>query len=284
VSEQNPFSVPTTTTDDEPGALRAGTTDTLADEQESAQDGSLASDETAPAADGAALIADVEDDPAVDVADGVDIADGVDTAGDPDDDAAVDPVAEFKTTLRRMPGEWYVIHSYAGYENRVKANLENRISSLNMEEHIFQVEVPMEEVTEIKNGQRKQIRRVRIPGYVLVRMDLSDESWGAVRHTPGVTGFVGHTHQPVPLSLDEVFSMLAPSLQPAEGGPAKAKAEVKVVDFEVGESVTVMEGPFETLPATISEINPDAQKLKVLVSIFGRETPVELSFNQVAKI
>jgi transcriptional antiterminator NusG len=166
----------------------------------------------------------------------------------------------------------------------VKANLENRISSLNMEEHIFQVEVPMEEVTEIKNGQRKQIRRVRIPGYVLVRMDLTDESWGAVRHTPGVTGFVGHTHQPVPLSLDEVFSMLAPTLQPAEGAARPAKSEVKVVDFEVGESVTVMEGPFETLPATISEINPDAQKLKVLVSIFGRETPVELSFNQVAKI
>jgi transcriptional antiterminator NusG len=143
----------------------------------------------------------------------------------------------------------------------------------------------MEEVTEIKNGQRKQIRRVRIPGYVLVRMDLTDQSWGAVRHTPGVTGFVGHTHQPVPLSLDEVFSMLAPTLQPVEGTSQRpAKAEVKVVDFEVGESVTVMEGPFETLPATISEINPDAQKLKVLVSIFGRETPVELSFNQVAKI
>jgi transcriptional antiterminator NusG len=193
-----------------------------------------------------------------------------------------DPVEEFKAQLRRVPGDWYVIHSYAGYENRVKANLENRISSLNMEDFIFQVEVPMEEVTEIKNGQRKQVRRVRIPGYVLVRMELTDESWGAVRHTPGVTGFVGHTHQPVPLSLDEVFSMLASSLQPTE---TKAKkAEVQVVDFEVGQSVTVMEGPFETLPATISEINPDAQKLKVLVSIFGRETPVELSFNQVAKI
>ena len=198
------------------------------------------------------------------------------------DEEGGDPAAEFKAQLRRVPGDWYVIHSYAGYENRVKANLENRTSSLNMEDFIFQVEVPMEEVTEIKNGQRKQVRRVRIPGYVLVRMDLTDESWGAVRHTPGVTGFVGHTHQPVPLSLDEVFSMLAPSLQPAE---AKAKkAEIQVVDFEVGQSVTVMEGPFETLPATISEINPDAQKLKVLVSIFGRETPVELSFNQVAKI
>jgi transcriptional antiterminator NusG len=193
-----------------------------------------------------------------------------------------DPVGEFKSGLRRAPGDWYVIHSYAGYENRVKANLENRTQSLNMEDYIFQVEVPMEEVTEIKNGQRKLVRRVRIPGYVLVRMDLSDESWGAVRHTPGVTGFVGHTHQPVPLSLDEVFSMLAPSLAPAE--TKATKPEVKVVDFAVGETVTVMEGPFETLPATISEINADSQKLKVLVSIFGRETPVELSFSDVSKI
>ena len=210
-----------------------------------------------------------------------------DTAGageDVDPDApAADPVAEFKAQLRRAPGDWFVIHSYAGYENRVKANLENRTTSLNMEDYIFQVEVPMEEVTEIKNGQRKLVRRVRIPGYVLVRMDLTDESWGAVRHTPGVTGFVGHTHQPVPLSLDEVFSMLAPTLQPVEGHKP-AKAEVKVVDFEVGETVTVMEGPFETLPATISEINADAQKLKVLVSIFGRETPVELSFGDVSKL
>ena len=144
----------------------------------------------------------------------------------------------------------------------------------------------MEDVTEIKNGQRKQVRRVRIPGYVLVRMDLTDESWGAVRHTPGVTGFVGHTHQPVPLSLNEVFSMLAPALEPAETGKTSGpgKSEVKVIDFEVGETVTVMEGPFETLPATISEINADAQKLKVLVSIFGRETPVELSFADVSKI
>ncbi|MBL8929865.1 MAG: transcription termination/antitermination protein NusG [Kineosporiaceae bacterium] len=196
----------------------------------------------------------------------------------------VDPAVAFRSELRSLPGDWYVIHSYAGYENRVKANLENRITSLNMEDYIFQVEVPMEEVTEIKNGQRKLVRRVRIPGYVLVRLDLTDESWGAVRHTPGVTGFVGHTHQPVPLSLDEVFSMLAPTLQKLDGTTKPAKAEIKVVDFEVGESVTVMEGPFETLPATISEINPDAQKLKVLVSIFGRETPVELSFNQVAKI
>ncbi|GAB3449157.1 transcription termination/antitermination protein NusG [Phycicoccus ginsengisoli] len=204
-----------------------------------------------------------------------------------------DPVQEFKDMLASQYGEWYVVHSYAGYENRVKANLENRTTSLNMEDYIFQAEVPMEEVTEIKNGQKKLVRRVRMPGYVLVRMDLTDESWGAVRHTPGVTGFVGNAHQPVPLSLDEVFTMLAPSDLGAEqaaaggtgtGAGAGKPREVAVVDFEVGESVTVMEGPFETLPATISEINPDTQKLKVLVSIFGRETPVELSFNQVAKI
>jgi transcriptional antiterminator NusG len=198
-----------------------------------------------------------------------------------DEDEEIDPAEAFKAELRRAPGEWFVIHSYAGYENRVKANLETRIVSLNMEDYIYQVEVTMEEVTEIKNGQRKLVRRVRMPGYVLVRMDLTDESWGAVRHTPGVTGFVGHTHQPVPLSLDEVFSMLAPTLERKD----KPKTpEIKVVDFEVGESVTVMEGPFETLPATISEINIDGQKLKVLVSIFGRETPVELSFSQVAKL
>lgn len=203
---------------------------------------------------------------------------------EPEADELADPVAEFKAKLRRLPGEWYVVHSYAGYENRVKANLENRIQSLNMEEYIFQVEVPMEEVVEIKNAQRKVVRRVRIPGYVLVRMDLTDESWGAVRHTPGVTGFVGHTHQPVPLNLDEVFSMLAPTLVPA-AQPQKAAAAATIdVDFTVGESVTVTDGPFDTLPATISEINAEAQKLKVLVSIFGRETPVELSFNQVAKI
>ncbi|MFC8600321.1 MULTISPECIES: transcription termination/antitermination protein NusG [unclassified Isoptericola] len=212
-------------------------------------------------------------------------------ASDADGDVVVDPAEEFRRTLRAQFGDWYVIHSYAGYENRVKANLENRIQSLNMEDYIFQIEVPMEEVTEIKNAQKKTVRRVRIPGYVLVRMDLTDESWGAVRHTPGVTGFVGHTHQPVPLTLDEVFSMLAPVFveatpeagKAAAASGATAKTPVEV-DFEVGESVTVTDGPFDTLPATISEINAEAQKLQVLVSIFGRETPVELSFNQVAKI
>ncbi len=206
---------------------------------------------------------------------------------------AVDPVKAFKDDLAGKFGDWYVVHSYAGYENRVKANLETRITSLNMEEYIFEIQVPMEEVTEIKSGQRKLVRRVRMPGYVLVRMDLTDESWGAVRHTPGVTGFVGNAHQPVPLTLDEVYGMIKPAdLEtsagaPAAGGQAGAaggQREVAVVDFEVGESVTVMDGPFETLPATISEINPDTQKLKVLVSIFGRETPVELSFSQVSKL
>ncbi len=206
------------------------------------------------------------------------------------DAPVLDPVVEYMAALRAKPGDWYVVHSYAGYENRVKTNLETRIVSLNMEDYIFEIEVPMEEVTEIKNGQKKLVRRVRMPGYVLVRLDLTDESWGAVRHTPGVTGFVGNAHQPVPLSYDEVFTMLAPEFESPEtpgGGTTSGRSsqrDVAVVDFEVGESVTVMEGPFETLPATISEINPDTQKLKVLVSIFGRETPVELSFGQVAKL
>ena len=225
--------------------------------------------------------------PDVSAAEGEDVAADQDAQPEADEDAEVDPVEEFKAELRRVPGDWYVIHSYAGYENRVKVNLENRTQSLNMEDYIFQVEVPMEEVTEIKNAQKKLVRRVRIPGYVLVRMELTDESWGAVRHTPGVTGFVGHTHQPVPLTHDEVFSMLAPTIAPkaeAAKPAAKAAGGTILVDFTVGESVTVTDGPFETLPATISEINAEAQKLKVLVSIFGRETPVELSFDQVAKI
>jgi len=246
-----------------------------------------AAEEGAVVAEPAAETEVADDETAADEADAEAEADDapVADAAAADEDEPGDPVEEFKAGLRRAPGDWYVIHSYAGYENRVKANLENRTTSLNMEDYIFQVEVPMEEVREIKNGVAKQVKRVRIPGYVLVRMDLTDESWGAVRHTPGVTGFVGHTHQPVPLNLDEVFTMLAPALEvPAAKGGAPAKQEIKVVDFEVGETVTVMEGPFETLPATISEINADAQKLKVLVSIFGRETPVELSFSDVSKI
>ena len=190
-----------------------------------------------------------------------------------------DPNAEFRRTLRTALGDWYVVHSYAGYEKKVKGNLHNRIASLNMEDFIFQIEVPEEEVTEIKNGQRKQVKRNIYPGYVLVRMDLTDESWSAVRNTPGVTGFVGNAHHPSPLSMDEVEKILAPR-------PVKKsdKPEIRVVDFSVGESVTVMDGPFATLPASISEIMPEQAKLKVLVSIFGRETPVELSFAQVQKI
>ena len=219
------------------------------------------------------------------------------TESDEDGDVVpteIDPIKAFKEELASKFGDWYVIHSYAGYENRVKTNLETRIQSLNMEDYIFEIEVPMEEVTEIKSGQRKLVRRVRMPGYVLVRMDLTDESWGAVRHTPGVTGFVGNAHQPVPLSLDEVYTMIKPAelemaaaAAAAPGSAAGAggsSADSAVVDFEIGESVTVMDGPFETLPASISEINVESQKLKVLVSIFGRETPVELSFSQVAKI
>lgn len=190
-----------------------------------------------------------------------------------------DPNAEFRRALRTAAGDWYVVHSYAGYEKKVKANLQNRIQSLNMEDYIFQIEVPEEEVTEIKNGQRKQVKRNIYPGYVLVRLDLTDESWSAVRNTPGVTGFVGNAHHPSPLTFDEVEKILAPR-------PVKKsdKPEIRVVDFQVGESVTVMDGPFATLPASISEIMPEQAKLKVLVSIFGRETPVELSFHQVQKI
>lgn len=202
-----------------------------------------------------------------------------------------DPVAAFREQMRIAPGEWYVIHSYAGYENKVKGNIQTRISTLNMEDYIFQVEVPMEEVTEIKSGVRKLVRRNKFPGYVLVRMDLTDESWGAVRHTPGVTGFVGHGHQPAPLSLDEVVGILAPAPERKPGTPGTtagasaggSAASTVVVDFAVGDSVTVVDGPFATLHATISEINIEAQKVTGLVEIFGRETPVELAFSQINK-
>jgi transcription termination/antitermination protein NusG len=199
------------------------------------------------------------------------------------EEAEADPVSEFKAELRTMPGDWYVVHSYAGYENRVRTNLESRTQSLNMEDFIFQIEVPTHEVIEIKSGKRQQVQEKVLPGYILVRMDLTDESWAAVRNTPGVTGFVGLSSKPSPLSLDEVASLLAPV--PEEKAAKKAEAvRAAAVDFEVGQSVTVMDGPFATLPATVNEINPDTQKLKVLVSIFGRETPVELSFDQVSKI
>ncbi|GAA0996512.1 transcription termination/antitermination protein NusG [Acrocarpospora macrocephala] len=195
----------------------------------------------------------------------------------------VDPIEEFKRQLRGQFGEWYVIHSYAGYENRVKQNIESRTGSLNMEDFIFQVEVPTHTVTEFKGGKKTPIKERVLPGYVLVRMDLTDESWAAVRNTPGVTGFVGLSNKPSPLNLDEVAKLLAP--EPTEEvKKASAKATASTVEFEIGESVTVMDGPFATLPASVSEISPESQKLKVLVSIFGRETPVELSFNQVSKI
>ena len=207
-----------------------------------------------------------------------DLALASDEDGDLDSDEN-DPNAEFRRTLRAAIGDWYVVHSYAGYEKKVRDNLHNRINSLHMEDYIFQIEVPEEEVTEIKNGQRKQVKRNIYPGYVLVRMDLTDESWSCVRNTPGVTGFVGNSHHPSPLPLSEAEKMLMPREL-----KKTMKPDVKVVDFSVGESVTVMDGPFATLPATISEIMPEQAKLKVLVSIFGRETPVELSFHQVQKI
>jgi transcriptional antiterminator NusG len=206
-------------------------------------------------------------------------------------DEELDPVEEMRSALQRAPGEWYVVHSYAGYENKVKSNLETRVQTLDVEDYIYQVEVPTEEVTEIKNGQRKQVQRKVLPGYILVRMELNDQSWGAVRNTPGVTGFVGATSKPSPLTIDDVLKFLLPKQeQPKKAAAGKGGAEAATgkpsveVDFEVGESVTVMDGPFATLPATINEVNVDAQKLKVLVSIFGRETPVELSFSQVSKI
>ncbi|MEV8595677.1 transcription termination/antitermination protein NusG [Streptomyces sp. NPDC052012] len=217
-------------------------------------------------------------------------ADEAEEAEEAEDDR--DPVEKLREELRTLPGEWYVIHTYAGYENRVKTNLEQRAVSLNVEDYIFQAEVPQEEVVQIKNGDRKTIKQNKLPGYVLVRMDLTNESWGVVRNTPGVTGFVGNAYDPYPLTLDEIVKMLAPEAEEkaareaaeAEGKPApQRKVEVQVLDFEVGDSVTVTDGPFATLQATINEINPDSKKVKGLVEIFGRETPVELSFDQIQK-
>ena len=208
-------------------------------------------------------------------------------AAEPAED--LDPVEEMRRALRTAPGDWFVIHSYAGYENKVKHNLESRITSLDMEDYIFQVEVPTEEVVEIKNGKRQQVQRKVFPGYILVRMDLNDESWGAVRNTPGVTGFVGANSRPSALTLAEVTKILLPEVRKAAAvadgtATAEDRPQVEVVDFAVGESVTVMDGPFATLPATVNEIDTLHQKVRVLVSIFGRETPVELAFSQVAKL
>ncbi len=225
-----------------------------------------------------------------------DAADEVSDEGVAEEEPAEDdPLEQFRRDLLIKPGDWFVVHTYSGMENRVKANLENRIISLNMEDFIHEIVVPTEEVAEIKNGQRKMVKRTVLPGYVLVRMDLTDESWSAVRHTPSVTGFVGHSHQPVPLSLAEVESMLAPAIvaetaaaeasSGGQGGRATtAKKPVEVVDFDVSDSVMVVDGPFATLHATITEINPESQRVKALVEIFGRETPVELSFSQIQKV
>ncbi|MGW3010376.1 transcription termination/antitermination protein NusG [Streptomyces sp. NPDC001219] len=273
--------------------------------------------ETAAADVDAAASAEVQgDDTELEIVQAADEVDELDAeeaaAGEPAEDAAVhvededevtgedaeeeeepvDPVAALRDELRGLPGEWYVIHTYAGYENRVKTNLEQRAVSLNVEDYIFQAEVPQEEVAQIKNGERKTIRQNKLPGYVLVRMDLTNESWGVVRNTPGVTGFVGNAYDPYPLTLDEIVKMLAPEAEEkaakeaaaAEGKPAPSrKVEVQVLDFEVGDSVTVTDGPFATLQATINEINADSKKVKGLVEIFGRETPVELSFDQIQK-
>ncbi|MFJ8588038.1 transcription termination/antitermination protein NusG [Streptomyces sp. NPDC093595] len=267
-------------------------------DEDQAEAADAAADE---AAEEAAL--HVEDEDADEAAEDEGDAEAADTAEDEVEDEAAeeeaaepeapaDPVAALRDELRGLPGEWYVIHTYAGYEKRVKANLEQRAVSLNVEDFIYQAEVPEEEIVQIKNGERKNVKQNKLPGYVLVRMDLTNESWGVVRNTPGVTGFVGNAYDPYPLTLDEIVKMLAPEAEEkaareaaeAEGKPAPArKVEVQVLDFEVGDSVTVTDGPFATLQATINEINADSKKVKGLVEIFGRETPVELSFDQIQK-
>jgi transcriptional antiterminator NusG len=242
----------------------------------------------------------VEDDDSDEPADETVDEDSDEEAGEDSDEdgepAASDPLEEFRRELWAKPGDWFVVHTYSGMENRVKSNLENRIISLNMEDYIHEIVVPTEEVAEIKNGQRKMVKRTVLPGYVLVRMDLTDESWAAVRHTPSVTGFVGHSHQPVPLSMSEVENMLAPAVvaraeaeavaagTASPGSTSASKKPVEVADFDVSDSVMVVDGPFATLHATITEINPESQRVKALVEIFGRETPVELSFSQIQKV
>jgi transcriptional antiterminator NusG len=254
----------------------AGAGETAA-EAEADADETASADETAAEVDADADAGDLADD-----ADGL-AGDAADADAGEDGDPGASALEDFMLELRLQPGDWYVVHSYAGYENRVKTNLESRISSLNMEDYIFQIEVPVHQVTEIKGGKRQQVSEKVLPGYILVRMDLTDESWAVVRNTPGVTGFVGLSSRPSPLMISEVASLLAPEPEPT-AKQAEAARAAATPDFEVGESVTVMDGPFATLPATVNEINPESQKLKVLVSIFGRETPVELSFDQVTKI
>ena len=266
-----------------------------ADQIPDTEDGSTGAEEaSAPADEDSAATSDVE----LSAESDTDASTGeAEAESDPEGEAEVpDALEKFRRELVDQIGDWFVVHTYSGMENRVKANLENRIHSLNMEEYIHEIRVPTEEVAEIKNGQRKMVKRTVLPGYVLVRMDLTDESWAAVRHTPSVTGFVGHSHQPVPLSLDEVEKMLAPAVvaaaeaeavaagtsSPSSG--AAAKKPVEVADFDVSDSVMVVDGPFATLHATITEINAESQRVKALVEIFGRETPVELSFSQIQKV
>ena len=272
-------------------------------EEDEAQEGDILAEEIAsdvPAEERAMHVEGAAADGA-DVEAGLEAAlDAVQAASEPDsvapdaedDEETVDPYAEFRAELRAKPGKWYVIHSYAGFEKRVKSNIENRRVSMAMEDYIFEVQVPMEDVVEIKNGQRKMVNRVRIPGYVLVRMDLNEDSWSVVRHTPGVTGFVGNSHNPTPLRFEEAFSMLqslvqvveAPAKAGGKGGKTTARSIPQEVDFEVGETITIKEGSFAGLPGSISEIKPESGKLTVLVSLFERETPVELSFDQVTKL
>ena len=257
---------------DEPAAADDAAADTDAESAETIE---------AEAADAAAVDAESSDDEEAEAEEAEADGEAETIAEAPSED---DVLAEFMREMRMQPGDWYVIHSYAGYENRVKTNLESRITSLNMEDYIFQIEVPTHLVTEIKSGKKQVVNEKVLPGYILVRMELTDESWAVVRNTPGVTGFVGLSSKPSPLPLGEVASLLAPP--PAEGSPAAQAAAAKKTspEYEPGESVTVMDGPFATLPATVNEVNSVTQKLKVLVSIFGRETPVELSFDQVSKL
>ncbi len=295
---------------DDGGATTLGLSEAEGDDEADAEaDAELAEDVAAELADDAAdatddepvsaEVAEVEvDDLEADEDTETDTDEAVPEADDDVDGetAAPDPLEEFRAELWAKPGDWFVVHTYSGMENRVKSNLENRIISLNMEDYIHEIVVPTEEVAEIKNGQRKMVKRTVLPGYVLVRMDLTDESWAAVRHTPSVTGFVGHSHQPVPLSMLEVENMLAPAVvaraeaeavaagTAAPGSTAASKKPVEVADFDVQDSVMVVDGPFATLHATITEINPESQRVKALVEIFGRETPVELSFSQIQKV
>ena len=244
----------------------------------------------------AAEVVDVEADAVIEDAldvDTIEEAEAAIVASEDEEEVADDPYAAFETELRTLPGKWYVIHSYAGFERKVKHNIENRRTSMQLNDFIFQIEVPMEDVVEIKNGQRKMVTRVRIPGYVLVRMDLNEDSWSCIRHTPGVTGFVGNAHNPTPLRFKEVFDMLKPLIEvkdvatakakTTKGGIAVARTPIAEIDFEVGETIIIKDGSFAGLPGSISEIKPESGKLIVLVSLFERETPVELSFDQVTK-